>query len=90
MADTEKTQEAMDVKEEVEESTDANTEQPQESEDAVKTEEQQETEETAKTEEELAAKTEEELEQELKETQISIPRFAPHNIPNWDLSEMRG
>jgi len=91
MADTEKTQEAMDVKEAVEESTDANTEQPQESEDAVKTEEeQQETEETAKTEEELAAKTEEDLEQELKETQISIPRFAPHNIPNWDLSEMRG
>jgi len=34
-------------------------------------------------------KTEEELEQELKETQISIPRYAPHAIPSWDLKEMR-
>jgi len=34
-------------------------------------------------------KTEEEMEQELKETHISIPRYAPHNIPEWDLQGMR-
>lgn len=39
--------------------------------------------------EEEAVKTEEEMEQELKETQITIPRYSPHSIPNWDLKEMK-
>merc|ERR1719422_2574618 len=36
-----------------------------------------------------AAKAEQELEQQLKDTQISIARYAPHTIPDWDLQDMR-
>lgn len=36
------------------------------------------------------AKTEEELEQELKETQITIPRYAPHIVPEWQREQMKG
>ena len=35
-------------------------------------------------------KTEEEMEQELKETPIAIPRYTAHNVPDWDLEEMKG
>ncbi|RUS77074.1 hypothetical protein EGW08_015157, partial [Elysia chlorotica] len=42
-----------------------------------------------KSESEDVGKTEEELEQELKETQISIPRYAPHSPPHWEVEEMR-
>ncbi|XP_005095595.1 keratin, type I cytoskeletal 9 [Aplysia californica] len=48
---------------------------------------QEEGKDTIKMEEEV--KTEEELEQELKETQISILRYAPHSIPDWSLNEMK-
>ena len=43
-----------------------------------------------KSESEDVGKTEEELEQELKETQISIPRYAPHSPPHWEVGQMRG
>ncbi|GFO00939.1 hypothetical protein PoB_002744400 [Plakobranchus ocellatus] len=45
--------------------------------------------EAAKPELEDVTKTEEELEQELKETQISIPRYAPHSPPEWNVEQMR-
>ena len=43
-----------------------------------------------KSESEDVGKTEEDLEQELKETQISISRYAPHTPPQWDVAQMRG